>query len=480
VPRRQAWLARSGAIAALAGGTYLLANLLQTVYPNTVILTLGGARRGDFSNNLLAANTSALPSVLLPVAALLLGAVLAVLWAGQRLVGHRDPLPWDEPPAPDPVRLLHHQAGLLLLATPFIGLAAWGALRLVVDTPGGRDGDPYRIVLPLVALLLLALLASAAIKAWQVVRYLREPRAAPLCEEAWTGAGRAELWLVGALAAVCLAASFLRPIQLTALETGQTFGSDLRRHVQFLLLALLPLLPALRLHRDGQRLFAGPPTRATPPGRSALAWPIAAILVSLALAGSATFLLDGPVWGWVLASAPVAIAAQRLRPARLGTAALLLLAWSTWCVGNTLAARYDPTDAGLIQFYGSPGVLALWRLLGAVLAGLAMVRLARAAGETAGARLAWPMAASLGLCVIAIALLELPLSIWADSNEHGQFVYVGTAVASQGPAVQWVMHAIALAAAVASAVMLARLLRPGWSGRRGPRATPTGAARPIA
>jgi hypothetical protein len=181
----------------------------------------------------------------------------------------------------------------------------------------------------------------------------------------------------------------------------------------------------------------------------------------------------------MLACAPVAAAAQLLRSPRMGAALLLVTAWATWCLGNSLSAHYDPTDAALIQFNGSPGVLALWRLLGAALAGLATARLARDAGSLQGARVAWPLAACTGLCIVAIALLELPLSVWTQSSTHGQLVAVGTALASQDGAVQAVMHGIALAAAIAAAVMVSRLLRPEWFRRRGPTGFAQASARPI-
>ncbi|HUR61769.1 MAG TPA: hypothetical protein VM286_05330 [Candidatus Thermoplasmatota archaeon] len=480
VPRVQAWLERGGTLLVLFLGTYVLVNLVQTAFPTVLLLAAQGSRGGSFANNLLASNSPALPSALLPVFGLLLATVLALLWGLQRLVAPADPAPWDDAPVPDPTELLHRQAGVLLLATPFLGLATWGALRLVTGTPGGPAGDPYRVALPLVALILLGLLVTGATKAWQVIRFLREPRTGPLCEEAWTGAGRVEAWLAGALAATCLVATLFHRIEQPLLQTGQTFGSDLRAHLQFLLLALVPLLPAWRIHRDGVRLFSGPPVHGTPPAPLWITLHGAALAASLALAGLATVLLDGPVWGWMLACAPVALAAQALRSPRTGAALLLVTAWATWCLGNSFSAHYDPTDAALIQFNGSPGVLALWRLLGAALAGVAIARLARAAGQLQGARVAWPLAACTGLCVVAIALLELPLSVWTQSSTHGQLVAVGTALASQDGAVQAVMHGIALAAALAAAVMVSRLLRPEWFRPRGPLGYAQASARPIA
>ncbi|MEA3204019.1 MAG: hypothetical protein QOI63_1699 [Thermoplasmata archaeon] len=480
LPRLRAGGERAGLLAALAASGYLLVNLVQTSFPVAVVLVSGGQRSGTFTNNLLAHDSPAVPSALLPVFGLLLAGVLAFLWALQRLAAAPDPAPWDDAPAPDPVRLLHRQLGLLLLSVPFLGLAAWGALRLLAGTPAGRAGDAFRVVLPLAALVLLGLLAAGATKAWQLVRYLREPRAAPLCEEAWTGAGRAEAWLAGALAALCLVAAFFKPLPQPLLQTGQTFGSDLPRHVQSLLLVLVPLLPAWRLQREGQRLFSGPPVRVAAPRPLVLAWPFAAAGLSFTLAGIATLLDAGPVAGWMLACAPAALAALGLRPIRPGVALLLVTAWATWCLGNSFAAAYDPSDAALIQFQGSLGVLALWRLLGAALAGLAAARLAQAAGQAQGARVAWPLAACTGLCLVAVALLELPLSIWAESSTHGQVVAIGSALASQEPAVQALMHGIALAAAVAAAVMVARLCRPGWFGRRGRRGVAVVAGRPIA
>ncbi|HEX2065590.1 MAG TPA: hypothetical protein VHI93_02145, partial [Candidatus Thermoplasmatota archaeon] len=401
LPRLRAWGERAGLLVAVAVAAYVLANFVQAAFPTVALLETQGQRSGTFVNNLLAADRAAVPSALLPVFGALLGGVLVLLWALKRLAAPPDDAPWDDPPAPDPVLLLHRQLALLLLSTPAMALAAWGALRLVAATPAGRGGDPYRILLPLVALVLLGLLAAGATKAWQAVRYLRQPRAAPLCEEAWTGAGRAEAALAGALALLCLSASLFKPLAQPLLQTGQTFGSDLPRHVQSLLLALLPLAGALRLQREGQRLFAGPPLHAPAPPLPHVAAPFALAGLSFAAAGAAT----------------------------------LLAGWAAWCMGNTLAATYDPRDAALLQFDGSPGVLALWRVLGAALAGLAAARLAHAAGSAQGAKVVWPLAAGTGLCVVAVALLELPLAIWTESSPHGQLVKVGSTVAAQEPAV---------------------------------------------
>ncbi|HEX2066865.1 MAG TPA: hypothetical protein VHI93_08645, partial [Candidatus Thermoplasmatota archaeon] len=273
-----------------------------------------------------------------------------------------------------------------------------------------------------------------------------------------------------------------KPLAQPLLQTGQTFGSDLPRHVQSLLLALLPLAGAVRLQREGQRLFAGPPLHApAPPLLPHVAAPFALAGLSFAAAGAATLLGSGPVAAWLLAAAPAAAAALLLRPARAGAALLLLAGWAAWCMGNTLSATYDPRDAALLQFDGNPGVLALWRVLGAALAGLAAARLAHAAGSAQGAKVAWPLAAGTGLCLVAVALLELPLAIWTESSPHGQLVKVGSTVAAQEPAVQLLMHTLALAAAVAAAVMVARLCRPEWFRRRRhglPAARPT--ARPAA
>jgi len=478
--RWQAWLDRAGALAVFGICSYILVVFVQSAFPQAHTLATANARAGEFSNNLLASNSPALPSALLPVFGVFLAILLATLWAMKRLVAPADPAPWEDATPPDPLALLHRQLAILLLGTPFVGLAMWGALRLVVGTPAGRDGDPYRIALPILALCLLAFVATSAIKAWQLVRYLREPRTAPLCEEAWTGLGRAEAWLAAAIAAICLAASFFHPLQQSLLENGRTFGSDLRRHVQFLLLALVPLLPAWRLHGDGQRLFSGPPTRGDAPGPVWLGSVAGAVLASLALAGLATLTVDSPGWGWILACTPVAIAAQRLRPAGLGAPLLLVTAYAAWCVGNTLTAQYTPAGDALIEYTGTPGILALWRVAGAALAGYAAARLARSAGQAQGARVALPLAMGTGLCLVLVTLLELPLSIWTDSNDRGQLVAVGSALAAQEPAVQAVMHALALGAAVGAAVMVSRLLRPHWFGRGGRRSLAAALARPIA
>jgi hypothetical protein len=478
--RGRALLERAGTLAALGLAAYLLANLVQTAFPTVSLIDTPTLRRGSFAINLLASNSPAIPSALTPVFGAVLATLLVVLWALKRLAVPPPQDPWGEPGPQDGVGLLHDQVGTLLLATPFLGLSLWGCLRLVVETPDGPVGDPYRIVLPLVALALLGLLATASLKAYQVARYLREPRTAPLCEEAWGGLGRTEAWLVGFLLLLAASASLFRPVSAPLLETGGTFGSDLRRHLQLLLLVLVPLAPGIRLHRAGLRLFSGPPGPAAGPSRTWVVACLGAVGASLLAAGAATLAIQGPLAGWLLASLPVAMAGVRLRSVRLGSALLLVTAWSAWGLGNSMVARYDPTDAGLIQFQGSPGALALWRLLGAILAGLAAARLARSAGRSEGARVAWPLAGTTGLCIVAIAFLELPLSIWTDSSSHGQVVALGSSLASQDPPVQAVLHAVALAAGVAAALMVARLCRPEWFQRtRRARAWPSARPRPL-
>lgn len=448
-------------IVVLASCLYVLVNLVQTAFPWIQRLDVGDAIGASaLAVNLLASNADAVPSALIAVFGLFVAAIKGCAWACAALWGR--PSPQRTPLA----GLLSRQLGMLLVALPFLAIGFWGSLRILVDLPSGPDAAVYQAILPLCALSCLGLAASTALKAWQVVRVQRESHLAPIALDLWQGIGRAEAGLVGVLAAAALVAAFLKPVSMEELVAGRTFGADLRRHIQLLLFVLAPLAPLLVIHRQGLRVLASRLAHeAAPPSPTRLTLLAACTALSLAAAGFATWSLQGALWAWALGSLallPAAIALQR----RVATAGITLVAaFACWAVGNTLTARYVPSEIGTLQFPAEAGLGGLWQVAGVVLVGLAATRLARPAGLRLRANIAIPLATGTAICLAALAWLELPLKIWTDSDARGQSVAVGTVLSAQDQPVQIVMHVVALMLCLAAAAMTTRLLHPEWFAR---------------
>lgn len=453
-------------------GSYLAINLLQTTWPYYVSLDSGTSRQSVLHVNLLAANTAALPSVLSPVFAAWTGAILLVLWGARNLMR-------PGPPRLDGDALRRRHAGTLLLASPFLSIAAVGCLRVMVSLPPIAGATAYRVLMSLAALAFLGLLLAGALKAWHLMRAHRDPRMGPIALEAWEGLGRLEVGLAGLLGALAVATLFVPHVQssalLGALQSGQTFVTQ-QLHVHFWLLmtSLVPLVPMVAIHKAGKR-YLEPSTRnaqGLPNDLPERATPllVGGLGATLAAAAVLSIVPTGALWSWAAAALPAAIVSRTLAGPVRHAQAILLAAWATWCLGNSLSAQYDAGPAGL-QYASNPSMLELWRLMGALLATWAVTRLVWAASKPMRASVAIPLLGGTAVSALAILLLEFPLHIWANTwtdlgTARPPSVFVGTEVASYDVAASVTVHILCLLLSIGAALMVARLVRPEWFGRR--------------
>ncbi|MEA3191455.1 MAG: hypothetical protein QOD77_2037 [Thermoplasmata archaeon] len=448
------------ALLVLAFGAYVLVNLAQGAYPEIVRVEHDDVQQATLSVSLLAADapSPSIPSALVPVFALWVGALLAIGWAARRLAG-RPPSSARPPPGLEAV--LRRQAGATLLAVPFLGIAAWGCVRMLLQLPEGAAQAPYMAVLPVAALAILGFVACAALKLATLARAVRAPRLAPLALDAWRGLGRAETGLWGVLLLLGAGVAFLPSTPLAELQSGWSFGTHLRPHLQLLVLLAIPMAPLLVVHREGRAALQA--ARDTDPAAPVPPWLWAAaggLALSLAGAGLANLQGASTLTGWVFATLPAALATFALGRTGLGVrgAAILVAAFACWCLGNSFAASFVSSKA-LLQVHNNPNIRALWRLLGATLAGLAIARLLLAKARARRASLI-PMAAGAAFAMVVVVLVEMPLHIWTDSTRFGQSVAVGSWMARQDFAVRVVLHTLALACAVGGTWMAVKLLRP--------------------
>lgn len=454
---RRRGLRRLGAAVAVFAAAYTAVFIAQSSWPNYNAQL--EQRYADLTNSLLAANVPAVPSVLLPVFAFLLAALLLGGLALRRLLApEASPL--------GPRAILARQCAATLLAVPFLALAAFGSLRLLLRLPDDQPGlSPYLAVLPTAALLCMALAGIAVAKCWRLGMYVRNGRLAAVVQESWQALGRAELVLAGALALLAVLSTALPAADLSDLNLGRAFGITLRGHMQVLVFLGVPLAPALRLQRTGlaflERAPAHSATLESGTDPMALATLVAA-LASAALAALTTWLDGGALWAWLAALLPAALVAFLRLGAWNSAAVTLLLAFVLWAIGNTVVAHYDGSDEAVLQFRDAPGVLALWRTLGAALGGAVAARLALLAGRRERVSVAGPAAVGAGASLAALALLEMPLAAWLMNRGGGEAIAVGSLLASQDPPVRILLHSLAGLCGVAAAILLARVHRPEW------------------
>lgn len=450
-------LQRAGLAVALFAAAYLAVVVAQSSWPNYDAQLQ--ARQAELANSLMAANLAGVPSVLLPAMCLALAAVLGVAWAARRLLGSSRPLVSAE-------QALGRQVAVTLLAAPFLAIAAWGNLRLLLRLPDDQPGlGPYLVVLPVAALACLGLISVSLAKAWRLGSLVRNGRLAASVHESWQALGRAEFALAGIVAALALLASVFQAATVPGLDVGRVFGVTLRGHTQLLLLLAVPLAPAaLNQRLTSTWLEHAPPRHATlETGTDRLAvLALTCVLLGLGLSGLLTWTADDALWAWLAAFAPTAaLAMARCGP--FGSApSVLMLGFVLWAIGNTVVATYDGQDEAILAFRDPPGLLALWRTLGALVAGLAVARLALAGAREERASLAVPMALGVGACLAALALLEMPLSAWLLNRGGGEAIAVGSVMASLDFPVRVLLHTMAAVLGVATALLLARLHRPEW------------------
>lgn len=472
LPMRQRLLP-AGAFALATYGGVLLG---QTMWPFYV--AVAEDRFAQLATSLLAANLPAVPSLLVAPMALLLAALLAAGAAASRLLakGHLAA-------TATPERLLRAQGSAALLAIPFLALTAWGNVRLLLALPDDAPGlGPYFVVLPVVALACLALIGLALAKTWQFGSYVRNARLAVAVQDSWQTLGRVEGALLAVLGALAFAGTFLQAADLEQLHSGLVLGVTLRGHTQMLVFLAAPMAPLVALHRVVGRMLEQTPVHPAtlddgthPAARLTLlaglaSTGLAGFVTLLALAGSPP---DPPaLWAWLFALLPAASVAAFMAGPRLSAPVVLLGAFTLWAIGNTVQATYDAREGStVLAFVTPPGLLALWRTLGALVAATALARLARGLGD--GRLASLPLAAGAGFATAAVALLEMPLTAWLINRPGVDAIAVGSIVASLDPPVRAIVHTVATALAIAAATLVALLHRPEWFARppRGPVAT---------
>lgn len=457
---RRPVLQRLAPAAALLLATYLGVLLAQSAWPNYVAVV--ERRLATLTISLLVTNLAAVPSLAIPALSLLVGTLLAAGAAATRLLRHG---PSDTRSAEG---LLQGQVAAVLLATPFLALGGLGSLRLLLALPDGETGlGPYYFVLPAMALACLALAGLAAAKTWHLGTYVRNARLGPAVQEAWQTLGRIELGAFGVLALLAAAGTLLEPAQLEDLALGRTFEVTLRGHTQLLLLVAIPLLPSWLQHRRVARHLEKAPPHAPSLEHGTHPVALAAVVAAactLALGIVATWAIPACLWAWLLTALPTTLVAVLWCGGRNSAVHLLLLAFLLWGIGNTIEATYDGGAQSALAFRNSPGLLALWRAVAAVLAGCALARLATRLAPRAPATLA--LAAGAGLALGAVVLLELPLTAWLTPRPTIDAIAVGSIVASLDAPVRITLHAVAATLAGTAALLVARLHRPDWFRRR--------------
>lgn len=455
------WRARLLPLFVVFLATYIVVFMLQTMMPSYQAVDV--ARTAVFAISPVIVNAVASPSVFVAPLALLMAAALGLGAAARRLQGrHGSPQ--------DPLTALQMFVGAMALATPFLVITAVGSIRLLMALdPQGTDTLPYLISLPLGALAGLALLVVGSIKAWHLGQFVRHGRVGPIAAEAWDGLRKAELVIMGVIGGLGLLAMLFAEIKLDILEAGRVFGMSTRTHTQAQVLLLVLLVPWWSLHRPILRIFddhRGHNESLDVSGPHPVLqgyWIAGGIGAGLAILS--TIVIPGALWPWLSITLPLAIFSLIRLRAMDAVLPTLLAAIVLWSIGNTVSGIVElrETVAG-ITFDTAPGLLALWRVLAVTLAAIAASRLARTRAQGMRRGIAWPLTSGLGAAFALIIFLELPFSAWVDSTAAGDYVGIGTVVASQQAAVRGVLHGLAGLAAFAAGMAIARLSRPDWFG----------------
>lgn len=441
---------------ALAACAYVVVLVLQSAFPNYVVCHQDAApgavpcHSATLRVQLILHNEPANPALLAPVWSVLLAAMLGIAWCTRRLLGRTNIPPTARATYED-------QVAASALATPFLAVVGWGAYRLLLDVPS----TPHRLALGLTCAAVAGLWVAQLLRLRALAHCVRDPRRAPATLESWHLLRRLELAAALLLIAVALAAALLPGAPADELVTPKTYQSTLRAHLGAQALLLVALIPGWRLGRPVDRLLrtlaAADRTTLTPPLRTGrrLWGATAACLVSAAAAGYVTTLYSaGPLWAWLVAFVPVGAVAATTR-GRLAPAALLLAGVAAWAAGNAVFGHFDGASTNFLVQESSGLQLGLLRVAGCLLAAIA---LARANGA---ARVASACAAA---SVVAAAFLELPLGAWVDSSDVGNSIAVGSLLDAQDPAVRILAHVATVGLAVVAAWLVARRVRPDWSG----------------
>ncbi len=464
---RQKLRRRIPELAVAAFAFYLLTNLVQTGWPQLLDFRAQGDRAAHLSINLFLFNGNGLGSVFVPIYGSAIACLLGARWAVRRLLAR--------PTAPaTAVALLRRHIGWHALSLPLSAVGAIGTLRLVGEVPD--DQVFARLLLPILAIAILAVEGVGLVKLWHLGRAARDGRWAPVAAEALQGLSPIEQALVPLILGLAALGLLMPRLELGTLQPGYTFGVNLQNHVVFLSAAVIPHLPRLWEGNPAEALRRTPVATVSGYQHIAVWLSYGAGLACIAGAAIAVWLLPGALWPWAIAwTAAVALGLLGGRSAAAPVLAMAALTW--WALGNNLEASFDAALGGNLGHPVSSGWLAFLRLIGLLLAGLAAAAVARALGPDERPSLAIPLSVAVALGVMGAGLMELTLDISVVNRFAGVSVAQGSLLAAQDEAVQGTMHGLCFFVVATAFVALARLARPDWFVRRPtrPQRTPAGA-----
>lgn len=433
---------------------WLLTAWLQNDFPNWDAIE--ALEIATLSQTTLLREGGGSPSVLLAVLAFGYAGCMTVLDGLRRCIA-----PAQRPDLPALAR--EHRAAVAA-AIPFLAIAAFGSIRVVLSLP---DTEP-RIALAFVLLPVAAMAAASAavlliLRVMHVSALAQDPRLVPFTREAWRNLRTGDAVVLGALGLCAVLSTALTTTDTDATAVGRTLVLTLRSHGQGLVFVMVPLVHVLLLHRRiAHRLDALEPD--ADPWVLPNAWGFTgAAIASTLLAGVGT-LLGASLLPWILAFLPLAVYAGVRLPAMASVPVMFLAAWTLWARGNTVIADYNAANFPVLDFATHPGVLALWRIAGVSVAVWMIHRLAQGGASRSPRVQALALVAGVGIALVA--LLEVPLSAWHESRLGVSKLAVGSLLSSQSDTVIFGMHALSVLAAVAAALAWSRLLRPDWFAKR--------------
>ncbi len=438
--------------------------ILQTAMFSYVAEDL--SRSATFSISPLIMNGDATPSTFLGPLALLVLAALGMQRAHRVLQGG-GPTPMAE----------RYGAWLaaVMLATPFLLIAALGNVRVLLSMPADQTGAlPYLFLLPMLGLASIAALVVYQVKTWHLVQALREPRLDVVADEAWRGLRRIEWALAAIIAVLSLLATLFEAIPNPTVE-AMAFNLNTRTHAQAQIVLLFVLMPLIGMHRGILRGLEERGDEAEPMHRMGglvATWIIGAL--AFAAAAILTFTTQGALWPWLGITLPLGVLALIVLPPRAMFLPAALASIVMWGIGNTVVGAFQLLDQARLVFDTSPGMLAMWRATAVTLVAIAVARSARGAPGLPRVA-AWPLTAGLGTALAIILFFQFPFSAWIVFEDGAEYVGIGTVVASQDAAVRGVMHGLSALGAAFAAIGAARLHRPEWFRRRD-AATPVAVA----
>ncbi len=445
--------------AAMAGlCAWWLVFLVQAGWPSyTVVPEVGVAA---ISHNNLLVETLGAPSVLLPVLAMGAAALMGFAWGIARAQL------W----APAPISMTRLRQTHLVLAAaalPTYAVVAAGFIRVMLDVPADDPRQGLLTVLhPLVAAACMLLATTTVVRVHQLARSRVDPDTTWPVMESWRALDRIDLAGFGLLVVLALFASLLpgdQPNDVT--RAGSTLLFTLRSHGQSIIFLAGLLVPSYLVNRrigDGLAL-AREEVHASDAHALAAAWVVLGVSMAGALLGAIIGLaVDSSLLPWVLAFAPAAAVAGILGSTLPSGLLRLMLAWAMWSMGNSFNAFYDANSFPDIDFYTHPGVLALWRMGAVSIGAWALYDMVARMGSTEKAWVRIPIALGASLGPAFVALMMLPLDVWAEARIPTDRVAVGSLLRHQLTGVQVTMHVLSAIFLLGTCLGVARLARPEW------------------